>query len=70
MTESWLSVPAEDVRVGDRLRLGSGQVMHVSKIEEKFMGMDAMIAFIEDTDARWYKQPMPKGTDVEVDRAG
>jgi len=44
--------------------------MHVSKIEEKFMGMDAMIAFIEDTDARWYKQPMPKGTDVEVDRAG
>lgn len=69
MTDSWVSVPVEEVKVGDRLRLGSGQVIEVSHIEENFMGVDSMIAFIEDTATQWYKQPMPKGASVEVDRA-
>ena len=33
------------------------------------MGMDTMVAFIEDTPARWYKQPLPQTADVEVERA-
>jgi hypothetical protein len=69
MTDSWVSVPVEEVKVGDRLRLGSGQVIEVSKIEENFMGVDSMLAFIEDTSSQWYKQPMPKGASVEVERA-
>jgi hypothetical protein len=69
MTDSWVSVPVEEVKVGDRLRLGNGLVIEVSHIEENFMGVDSMIAFIEDTTTQWYKQPMPKGASVEVDRA-
>lgn len=68
MTESWVSMPAEEVKVGDRLRVGGGQVIEVSRIEENFMGVDSMVAFIEDTATQWYKQPMPKGTTVEVSR--
>jgi hypothetical protein len=49
--------------------LGSGQVIEVSRIEENFMGVDSMLAFIEDTPARWFKQPMPRAASVEVERA-
>jgi hypothetical protein len=30
--------------------------------------MDTMLAFIEDTPARWFKAPVRKGTTVEVER--
>lgn len=68
MTKQWSSVPAEEVVAGDRVRLGNGAVVLVSKIETGFMGMDAMLAFIEDTPDRWFKAPIPKGTLVEVER--
>jgi hypothetical protein len=58
-----------DVRVGDRVRLESGVEVLVSKIEPKFMGMENMVAFIEDTPSRWYKQPVLQTADVEVQRA-
>lgn len=69
MTESWKSLPVSDVRVGDRVRLESGAEVLVSKIEPKFMGMDNMVAFIEDTPTRWYKQPVLQTADVEVQRS-
>jgi hypothetical protein len=68
MTESWTSMSVADVRVGDRVRLESGVEVLVSKIEPKFMGMENMVAFIEDTPSRWYKQPVPQTADVEVQR--
>ncbi len=70
MTESWKSMSVTDVRVGDRVRLESGVEVLVSKIEPKFMGMENMVAFIEDTPSRWYKQPVLQTADVEVQRAG
>jgi len=60
---------AEDVRVGDRVRVASGHEALVSHIEPAFMGIDSMVAFIEDTPERWFKMPVPKGTEVEVQRA-
>ena len=69
MTESWKRIPVSEVRVGDRVRLESGAEVLVSRIEPRFMGMDTMVAFIEDTPARWYKQPLPQTADVEVERA-
>jgi hypothetical protein len=68
MTKPWVSIPAEDVVVGERVRLGNGAVVLVSKIEDRFMGMDTMLAFIEDTPSRWFKAPVPRGTAVEVER--
>jgi hypothetical protein len=69
MTDSWKSMSVTDVRVGDRVRLESGVEVLVSKIEPKFMGMENMVAFIEDTPSRWYKQPVLQTADVEVQRA-
>jgi hypothetical protein len=40
----------------------------VSRIEPNFLGMEALIAFIEDTPTRWFKQPVPQTTEVEVQR--
>jgi hypothetical protein len=70
MAESWKSMAVSDVQVGDRVRLESGAEVLVSRIEPKFMGMDTMVAFIEDTSTRWYKQPVMQTADVEVQRAG
>jgi hypothetical protein len=41
----------------------------VSRIEPKFMGMENMLALIEDTSTRWYKQPVVQTAEVEVQRA-
>jgi hypothetical protein len=62
-------MPAAEVRLGDRIRLGTGQEVLVSRIEPSFMGMDTMVAFIEDTSTRWFKQPVPGSSEVEVQRA-
>jgi hypothetical protein len=68
MTESWTTMPAADVRVGDRIRLATGQEVLVSRIEPNFMGIKTMVAFIEDTPTRWFKQPVPQTAEVEVQR--
>jgi len=59
---------AGEVQVGDRVRVSSGHEALVSRIEPAFMGMDAMVAFIEDTPERWFKMPVPKTAEVEVQR--
>ncbi len=66
MTESWITVTATDVNPGDRVRLANGLELWVSTIESNFMGREAMLAFIEDTPARWFKQPVSTTAEVEV----
>ena len=68
MAESWTTVTAADVRAGDRVRLASGVELLVSRIEARFLGRDGLIALVEDTPARWYKQPVSEAADVEVAR--
>lgn len=68
MAESWTTVTAADVRAGDRIRLANGLEMLVSRIEPGFLGRPGLLAFIEDTPARWYKQPLPDTAEVEVAR--
>jgi hypothetical protein len=70
MPESWTTVPASDVRAGDRIRLKSGIEMVVSRVEPRFLGRDGLIAFIEDTPARWYKQPLPETAEVQIAGSG
>jgi hypothetical protein len=67
-TQSWATVPASDVQAGDRIRLATGAEMLVSRIERRLLGRDGLIAFIEDTPERWYKQPLSEATEVEVAR--
>jgi hypothetical protein len=66
MSESWKKVKADQVRAGDAVRTRAGDVVTVSRIESSFLGMPNMLAFIEDTPERWFKQPMMADTEVEV----
>jgi hypothetical protein len=69
MTDSWTAVTVSDVEPGDRVRLPNGVELLVSKIEPNFMGREAMVALIEDTPDRWYKQPAAIDGPIEVFRA-
>jgi hypothetical protein len=69
VSESWKTVKADQVRVGDTVRTATGDVVTVSKIEHEFMGRPEMLAFIEDTPQRWYKRPVASSADVEVSSA-
>jgi hypothetical protein len=66
MAESWTRVLATDVRAGDRIRLKTGFEILVSRIEPRFLGLDGLIAVIEDTPARWYKHTLQAAAEVEV----
>jgi hypothetical protein len=66
MSESWKKVKADEVRAGDAVRTQAGDVVTVSRIESSFLGMPNMLAFIEDTPERWFKQPMMADAEVEV----
>jgi hypothetical protein len=69
MTESWTSAAVTDVQPGDRVRLANGREMLVSRVEANFLGRDTMVAFIEDTPERWFKQPVQQAAEVEILRA-
>ena len=66
MSDQWATVKASAVEPGQRVRMPNGTELIASRIEPRFFGMDNMIAFIEDTGQRWFKQPVPTDTDVEV----
>lgn len=66
MSETWTAIAAEQVQPGDRVRMPSGQEVLVSRIEAPFLGREGMIAFIEDTPDRWFKQPVQRMSEVEV----
>jgi hypothetical protein len=66
MSESWKTVKATDVRIGDTVRTPAGEVVTVSRIQSKFLNRPETLAFIEDTEERWYKRPLAAETEVEV----
>ena len=65
MTE-FRRTPALEVRPGDQVRMRSGTVITVSRVEERFMDSDDMICLIEDTDERWRAQPVRKDAEIDV----
>ena len=70
MAEGWQVVKASEVQPGQRVRTQDGTELTATRIEHPFMGREEMLAFIEDTDARWFKRPAPVGSDVEVQPLG
>jgi hypothetical protein len=66
MSETWKTVKAQDVRAGDTVRTQSGAVVVVSRVEAPFLGLSNMVAFIEDTPDRWFKQPVVSESEVEI----
>ena len=68
-TDDWETTTAREVRVGDRVRV-SEQEITVSRVEPSFLGMEGMIAFVEDNEQRWLKVPALSTATVEVRRGG
>ena len=66
MAEGWRTAPVKDVRVGDVVRTPTGVEVVVSRIEEAFMGIPSMLAFIQDTPGRWFKCPQSVDGEIEV----
>jgi hypothetical protein len=58
------TIPATEVRIGDRLRTRLGDELTVTRIDPQFMGRAEMIAFVEDSDEQWLKMPAQAGADV------
>ena len=69
MNEQWATVKASDVEPGQRVRMPNGTELTATRIETRFFGVDTMLAFIEDTEHRWFKQPAQADADVEVSQA-
>ncbi|HVV29974.1 MAG TPA: hypothetical protein VHC41_03775 [Mycobacteriales bacterium] len=66
MAQTWTASTARDVKAGERIRTQAGEELTVTRIESPFMGMDGMVAFIEDSAERWYKRPLPLDAALEV----
>jgi hypothetical protein len=58
--------PALEVRPGDRVRMGTGTVITVTRIQTRFLDNDEMICLIEDTDERWRAQPLRRDAEIDV----
>ena len=69
MSQTWMTSPASDVKVGDHIR-HRGDEFDVARIDQKFLGIDSMICFIEDTPDRWRAYPATLETEVEIARLG
>jgi glutathione peroxidase len=60
------TVKATEVKVGDRLLTPDGRGLLVSRIDDGMLGSKDVLAFVEDSPARWAKLPMPRDGEVEV----
>ena len=67
MSGEWKQTTAAEVKVGERVRIPTGQELLVSRIESPFLGMAGMLALIEDSPQQWFKQPLPVESPVEVE---
>ena len=66
--DDWVAKAAGDVQLGDRLRLGSGTELTVTRIESGFLGFDDLVCFIEDSEAQWLAQATWSKSEIEVRR--
>jgi len=68
VTTERTAVPVRDVRVGDRL-FARGTELTVTRIDAGLLGRSDLLAFVEDSDERWLKLPLPIDGEAEVIRA-
>jgi hypothetical protein len=61
-----MPVKASDVRIGDRLRTGTGLELTVTRIDQGLLGREDFLSFVEDSDEQWLKMPAPRDGQVEI----
>ena len=64
--ETTATIPATEVRIGDRLRTRLGAELTVTRIDHEFMDREGMLAFVEDSDEQWLKMPARRDAEVEL----
>jgi hypothetical protein len=67
--DDWITKTARDVQLGDRLRVGAGTEMTVTRITTSFLGHDDLVCFVEDSDTQWLAYAMWVTSDVETGRS-
>jgi glutathione peroxidase len=60
------TVKAGEVKVGDRVLDRGGNALLVSRIDQGMLGQDGLLAFVEDSPARWAKLPTASDAEVQV----
>jgi hypothetical protein len=65
MSDNWETVGTSDVAVGDRVRYRDHEFT-IARIDERFLGREEMLCFIEDTAERWRAYPGPVQGEIEV----
>jgi hypothetical protein len=68
MAEQWQTVAMSDVGPGDRVRYRDHEFT-IARIDENFLGRDAMVCLIEDEPTRWRAYPGPRDGQIEVLRS-
>lgn len=68
MTGDWTDTTADQVRVGDRVRLAGGAELTVTRIDTPFFGIPEMAKLVESTPQRWVAYGTPLGAAVQVRR--
>jgi hypothetical protein len=69
MAETWTTVKASKVKPGDFVRY-HGAEFEVARVEVPFLGLDTMVALIEDNPDRWHKYPAGAEAELEVRSPG
>jgi hypothetical protein len=65
MADTWRTIGVDDVQPGDRIRHRE-QEFTVARVDSPFLGLDAMVCFIEDTPTRWHAYPAARSQEVEI----
>jgi len=60
------TIPASEVRIGDRLRARTGLELTVTRIDHGLLGREDYLAFVEDSDEQWLKLPSRPDAEVEL----
>ncbi len=67
MSGARTTVPAREVRIGDRVFAGDAELT-VTRIDTNLLGIDGLLAFVEDSEAQWLKVSAAVDGEVEVER--
>jgi hypothetical protein len=65
MAASWQPTPVTDLAPGDRIRYRDTE-FEIGRIDDRFLGMDAMVCIIEDTPTRWHAYPAQKEANIDA----
>ncbi len=62
----WVMKQAADVRPGDRVVSPRGEELTVTRIHDRFLGVQDLICLVEETPSRWLAEPLKTDAVVKI----